>query len=75
MEDILENMTTIHDDDKNDHAWGVPIRDDNLTNLSGVKVHHFRNICSCARLAHLDSLGLTWDNILSVCLKVVFYHN
>ena len=34
MEDILENMTTIDDDDKNDHAWGVPIRDDNLTNLS-----------------------------------------
>ena len=36
MEEILENMTAVDDDgdgDK-DHAWGVPVNDDNLTNLS-----------------------------------------
>ena len=55
------------------HREGSDLLDMKATTINvRVKVHHFRNICSCARLAHLDSLGLTWDNILSVCLKVVF---
>ena len=31
MEDIHENMMG---DGENDHAWGVPVRDHNLANLS-----------------------------------------
>ena len=35
MEDILENMTAVDDDDlNNDHAWGVPVKEHNLVNLS-----------------------------------------
>ena len=34
MEDMLENMTTVDSDGDNDHAWGVPVRDLNLTNLT-----------------------------------------
>ena len=34
MEDMLENMTTEYSDGDNDHAWGVPVRDLNLTNLT-----------------------------------------
>ena len=35
MEDILENMTAIDEDDgDNDHAFGVPVNDHNLANLS-----------------------------------------
>ena len=34
MEDILENMTAVDDNGDNDHAWGVPVRDHNLANLS-----------------------------------------
>ena len=34
MEDILERMTVVDDDGENDHAWGVPVNYDNLTNLS-----------------------------------------
>ena len=34
MEDILENMTAIHEDDgDNDHVWGLPVNDHNLANL------------------------------------------
>ena len=34
MGDKHENMTAIDDDGENDHAWGVPVRDHNLANLS-----------------------------------------
>ena len=34
MEDMLENMTTVDSDGGNDHAWGVPVRYLNLTNLT-----------------------------------------
>ena len=34
MGDTLENMTAIDDDGENDHAWGVPVNDHNLANLS-----------------------------------------
>ena len=33
MEDLLANMSVVDDGD-NDHAWGVPVRDHNLANLS-----------------------------------------
>jgi hypothetical protein len=36
MEDILEKMAAVYGDvdGDNDHAWGVPVKEHNLTNLS-----------------------------------------
>ena len=34
---MMDEMTTVASDGENDHAWGVPVRDVNLTNLSSTE--------------------------------------